>query len=62
MIITQENIWKHTTMKKLLTALVLVCMFLNVQAAYSIKAKEEPIDKTEFLNLNWWKNIMMTSL
>ena len=42
-------------MKKLLTALVLACVFLNVQAAYSIKAKEEPIDKTEFLNLNWWK-------
>ena len=41
-------------MKKLLTAIFLLCAFLNMQAVYSIQQKEETKDKTELLNIDWW--------
>ena len=43
-------------MKKLLTAIFLLCMLLSAQFAYSIETKNNSSeDKTELLNLNWWK-------
>ena len=41
-------------MKKLLTAIFLLCAFLNMQAVYSIQQKVETKDKTELLNIDWW--------